>query len=135
MSGQWVDFRELREKLRFSDVLQHYHVELKIRGDRATGFCPLPCHPKHEGKRRTPSFSLNLARGIFQCFGCGAKGSVLDFACYMEGVDLSNSAAVRKVALELQDRFLGNGHGRNRDGHALGGTVQLQKLEPAQEKG
>jgi DNA primase len=104
----WVDFRELRAKLRFIDLLQHYHVELKIRGDRATGFCPLPNHPHHDGKRHSPSFSADLARGIFQCFGggCGAKGGILDFACYMEGADPTNSAALRRVALMLQDRFL-----------------------------
>jgi DNA primase len=112
----WVDFRELRAKLRFIDLLQHYHVELKIKGDRATGFCPLPKHPHHDGKRHSPSFSADLARGIFQCFGggCGARGGILDFACYMEGVDPTNSAALRRVALMLQDRFLlGNTEGRN----------------------
>src|SRR5258708_479350 len=44
MSSQWVDFRELRAKLNFSEVLKHYHVELKVKGDQATGFCPLPGH-------------------------------------------------------------------------------------------
>jgi len=75
MSGEWVNFKELRAKLRFSDVLESYDVHLKVKGDRATGFCPLPHHPRREGKRHSPSFSANLARGIFQCFGCGAKGT------------------------------------------------------------
>ena len=73
----WVDFKELRSKLRFGELLQHYDVTLKVKGRKATGFCPLPCH---EGKRRSPSFSADLERGIFQCFGCSAKGNLLDFA-------------------------------------------------------
>jgi DNA primase len=102
MTTTWVDFKELRAKLRFSDVLKSYNVDLKVKGDRATGFCPLP---GHNGNRRSPSFSANLAKGVFQCFGCGAKGNVLDFASFMQGVDPTDSAAFRRVALDLQDRF------------------------------
>lgn len=112
MSSTWVDFRELREKLRFAEVLKHYGVELKMKGDRATGFCPLPGHERHSGKRRSPSFSAQLAKGMFQCFGCGAKGNVLDFAAYMEGVNPDDSGALREVALRLQDQFLGGGNRR-----------------------
>jgi DNA primase len=102
----WVDFRELRTKLRFADVLKHYGVELRVRGERATGFCPLPCHPTHEGKRRSPTFSAHLGKGLFNCFGCGAKGNALDFAAYMTGVDPNDPTALRKVAVDLQDRFV-----------------------------
>jgi DNA primase len=132
----WVDFRELRARLRFIDLLQHYRVELKIRGDRATGFCPLPKHPQHDGKRHSPSFSADLARGIFQCFGggCGAKGGILDFACYMEGVDPANSASLRRVALMLQDQFLlGNTERRNdrhEDRHRGSPTAPIKEAAP-----
>jgi len=98
----WVDFKELRTKLRFEDVLRHYGVEVKRKGNQHHGFCPLP---NHKGKRNSPSFSANLERGIFQCFGCGAKGNVLEFAALMENVDLEDGAAFRKVALELQREF------------------------------
>jgi len=66
------------------------------------GYCPLP---NHNGKRNSPSFSANLEKGIFQCFGCGAKGNVLDFAALMEKTDPKDGAALRKVALKLQQRF------------------------------
>jgi CHC2-type zinc finger protein len=78
----WIDFKELRSKLRFSDVFRHYAVQVTVKGERATGFCPLPTH---QGQRRSPSFSVHLERGIWQCFGCQAKGNLLDFACRMEG--------------------------------------------------
>jgi DNA primase len=106
MSSTWVDFKELRTRLRFADVLRSHNVELKIKGDRATGFCPLPGHPRHEGKRRTPSFSANLTRGLFNCFGCHAHGNAIDFQCYMSGGDPQNPTQLRDAALHLQERFL-----------------------------
>lgn len=105
----WIDFKALRAKLDFEEVLQHYGVEVKCKGKQHHGFCPLP---NHNGKKNSPSFSVNLERGIFQCFGCGAKGNVLEFAALMEKVDPKDGAALRRVAGELQKRFcpeLGDG--------------------------
>lgn len=103
--GQWVDFKELRERLDFAAVLRHYGVELKAKGQQHQGLCPLPNHPKHTGKKRTSSFSANLTKGIWQCFGCGGKGNVIEFAALMEGFDPKNKEDFRKAALALQDRF------------------------------
>lgn len=104
MSG-WINFKELRAKLDFEQVLRHYGVEVKRKGDQHHGFCPLP---SHQGKKNSPSFSANLKRGIFQCFGCGAKGNILEFAAMMEKVSLTDGAAFREVALALQSRFCPN---------------------------
>jgi DNA primase len=104
----WIDFKALRAKLDFEKVLQHYGVEVKRKGNQHHGFCPLP---NHNGKKNSPSFSANLERGIFQCFGCGAKGNVLEFAALMQNVDPKDGVALHKVAAELQKRFcpeLGN---------------------------
>lgn len=98
----WIDFRELRARLDFGKVLESYGVEVKRKGDQHLGFCPLP---GHNGKKNSPSFSANLARGIFQCFGCGAKGNILDFAALMAKRDPTDGEAVRAVALELQKKF------------------------------
>jgi len=98
----WIDFKALRAKLDFERVLQHYGVEVKRKGKQHHGFCPLP---NHQGKKNSPSFSANLERGIFQCFGCGAKGNVLEFAAMMEKADPKDGAALHKVAGELQKQF------------------------------
>jgi DNA primase len=98
----WIDFKGLRSKLNFEEVLRHYGVEVKRKGNQHQGFCPLP---NHQGKKNSPSFSANLERGIFQCFGCGAKGNVLEFAAMMEKADPKDGAALHKVAGELQKRF------------------------------
>ena len=104
MSTTWIDFKELRSKLKFLDVLNFYNVEVKVRGDRATGICPLPCHPAKEGKRRA-SFSCHLQKGVFQCFSCQGKGNVLDFAVLMEGGNPDDSTDFRKTALKLAEHF------------------------------
>lgn len=103
----WIDFKELRTQLEFAVVLRHYGVELKLTGDQHHGFCPLP---SHSGKKNSPSFSANIKRGIWQCFGCGEKGNTLDFAILMEGGNPENGEDVRRVALELKERLLGASH-------------------------
>ena len=102
MENLWIDFKALRAKLDFEQVLRHYGVEVHRKGRQHQGLCPLP---GHDGKKNLPSFSANLERGIFHCFGCKAKGNVLEFAALMERVSLKNGAAIRKVALKLQEQF------------------------------
>jgi DNA primase len=102
MKTNWIDFKELRAKLDFEQVLRHYGVEVKRKGNQHHGYCPLP---NHNGKKNSPSFSAQLEKGIFQCFGCGAKGNILDFAAMMEKTDPKDGAALHKVAAELQKRF------------------------------
>ena len=103
MSNQWLDFAELRQRLDFAAVLKHYGVELKVRrGNQHQGFCPLPTH---QGQKRSPSFSANLDRKIWKCFGCGASGNCIDFAARMEGVDPANGKELRRIGLLLAERF------------------------------
>src|SRR6516165_12107735 len=55
------------------------HVQLRRAGRNFVGLCPF-----HNEK--TPSFSVNLERGFFHCFGCGAGGTVFDFLMKNEGL-------------------------------------------------
>lgn len=98
----WIDFKKLRANLNFEQVLRHYGVEVRRKGKQHHGFCPLP---KHNGKKNSPSFSANLEKGIFQCFGCGAKGNLLDFAVLMNNGNPKDAATLREAAAELQARF------------------------------
>ncbi len=100
--SQWIDFKTLRQSLSFEAVLRFYNVEPNIKGTQHHGYCPLP---NHNGKKNSPSFSASMAKGIFQCFGCSARGNVLDFAVLMEGSQPDNPSAVRKTALALQEKF------------------------------
>lgn len=108
----WINFKELRDELSFEAVLRHYGVELKLKGDQHMGFCPLP---GHQGKRNSPSFSANMEKKVFHCFGCQAKGNILEFAALMEKEPLDNGAALRKVCIRLRDRFCPVGHGKKKE--------------------
>lgn len=111
----WVNFKELRQKLRFEDVLRHFGVEISRKGEQHQGACPLPQHP---GSRRAPSFSANLERGLFRCFSCGSQGNLLEFACMMTGHSPSDADALRAVAVELQQKLIGTGDSRTRQNGA-----------------
>lgn len=101
---QWINFVELREQLKFADVLASYKVRLEPKGktDQHVGTCPLPSHPDAKGK----TFSANFAKGVWQCFGCHESGNVIDFAVLMEGKSKKDGQAVREVATQLRERFV-----------------------------
>jgi len=100
--SNWVDFRVLRERLNFAEVLQYYRVDFKRKGTQGLAFCPLP---GHQDPKRSPSFSVSFEKRIFQCFGCGAKGNLLDFIAQMQGLDPRNAAQFRQAALFAQRTF------------------------------
>ena len=133
MKKTWIDFKALRAALDFAQVLEHYGVEVKRKGEQHMGYCPLP---NHNGKRNSPSFSANLERGIFQCFGCGAKGNILDFAALMEKSDPKDGAALLAGARKLQDRFcpeLGE-HSPESKNPAKEKSAPRPKAEPKDER-
>jgi len=102
----WINFKELRERIRIADVLKQYNVQLKVRGEKATGLCPLPTHPaRNDGKKRSPSFSVHLGKGIWHCFGCGAQGNVLDLGARLQGLDPDDPVQFRKAALKMAETF------------------------------
>ncbi|MCD8497835.1 MAG: CHC2 zinc finger domain-containing protein [Alphaproteobacteria bacterium] len=54
------------------------------------------CCPFH--KEKTPSFTINDAKGFYYCFGCGAKGDVLNFVMKHDNLDFR--PAVELLAAE-----------------------------------
>lgn len=68
----WDNFiDELKLQINIVDVIGR-EVKLKRAGSNYKGLCPF-----HSEK--TPSFSVNEERQIFNCFGCGEKGDVIKF--------------------------------------------------------
>ena len=61
---------------------------------KRTGSQFMSCCPFHED--RTPSFSINDEKGLFNCFGCGKKGNIFDFVQETRG--FSFPEAVRFLA-------------------------------------
>jgi DNA primase len=91
----WVDFKSVKTSVSMTDVLGHYAINsLKKQGDELRGRCPIH---KGEGAR---TFHVNIAKNVFKCFSCGAKGNILDFVAAMEG------CTARDAALKLKGWFL-----------------------------
>ncbi len=62
---------EIKSRVDILDVVQS-RVVLKKKGQNYWGCCPF-----HNEK--TPSFSVNVQKGIFKCFGCGEGGDAISF--------------------------------------------------------
>jgi len=73
-----VDFRSLRQAVSMEQVLKHlgYFEALRGFGPQRRGPCPL----HDQADQRFRSFSVNLAKNVFQCFHppCRAAGNTLD---------------------------------------------------------
>jgi CHC2 zinc finger/Toprim domain len=105
----FIDFKALRQSLSFRKILEHYQVDFAEKsGGQAYAFCPLPLHVRKADAPRSPSLSVNLERGIFQCFSCQGAGNLIEFTALMEGVDPKDGTGFRRIALQL-DRLFNNG--------------------------
>jgi len=97
MSEKWVDFSAVKSAVQIEQVLEHYGITwLRKSGDNLAGRCPI-----HSGEEGSKSFSVNLAKNVYQCFStdCKSKGNVLDLTAAME------KCSVRDAALKLADWF------------------------------
>ncbi|HBA97269.1 MAG TPA: DNA primase [Lachnospiraceae bacterium] len=75
----WYTEEQIEEVRISNDIVNVIgsYIKLKRSGSSYTGLCPF-----HNEK--TPSFSVNPARQIYKCFGCGASGSVITFVMEYE---------------------------------------------------
>ncbi len=89
-SGEWVDFRAVKEAVSMLALLEHYGIagKLKKRGEELRGKCPL-----HDGEG-TDTFHASLTKNAFNCFSCKAKGNVLDFVAAKEKCSVRNAAVM-----------------------------------------
>lgn len=80
-----IDFAKMKAEHRISSVIG-ITVELKKSGHEWIGRCPFH-------SERSPSFTVNDAKGFAHCFGCGWHGDVADFIVALDGIDLREAAA------------------------------------------
>lgn len=92
-----VDFEMIKARADFRAVLAHYHLTPVGRGDQVKILCPF-----HDDDR--PSCSVNLADGLFHCFGagCNLEGNVLDFVHRMEVLG-GEAVTIRQAAVTLAE--------------------------------
>jgi len=71
---------EIKSRVDLAELLQTRGVELKTRGNKAQGRCPF-----HADK--SPSLSIDTARGLWHCFGCNAGGDAIRFVMRFDKID------------------------------------------------
>src|SRR4051794_3531096 len=87
-----IDFNFVRQEADFLAVLEHYGLVVHGSGVQRQVLCPFHAN-------RKPSLKVNLGRKVFNCFGCGAKGNIIEFVRLKEGLDNDEvRAAARKLA-------------------------------------
>lgn len=74
---------KIKERLSIVDVIGSYITIQKV-GKNFKAKCPF-----HDDK--SPSFSVSPDRGLYYCFGCGAKGDMFTFTQEFEGVDFQGA--------------------------------------------
>jgi DNA primase len=84
---------KLKHEIALPSLAERTGLELKKTGHELTGRCPF-----HEDS--TPSLSINPERNVFQCFGCGAAGTPVDWTMKEKGLDFRQA-----VELLLRDFY------------------------------
>lgn len=97
---------QIKDRLDILDVVSK-DVILKKTGGNYWGLCPFH-------KEKTPSFSVNPAKGIYKCFGCGEGGDALSYLQKTRGTGFSEliKDLAEQFGLELPNTFSGT---KNKD--------------------
>jgi DNA primase len=107
-----------------TDFVQLASEQIALRrvGTRWIGLCPFHAE-------KTPSFNVNAEQGLYYCFGCGARGDVIQFVRETEQLDFVEAveklAARSGIALRYDDASASREHQqRARLNDALGRAVE-----------
>ena len=99
-------------------VLADRGIELKKKGRVLVARCPF-----HEEK--TASFTVTASKGLYHCFGCGARGDVFGFITKRDKVGFPRAMEIlaRRAGLDLKDlmneRPVPQVNGMNGHGHEV----------------
>lgn len=77
---------QIKSRLPIEEVLASY-ITLVAAGTQFKAKCPF-----HNEK--TASFSVSPERGLYYCFGCSAKGDIVNFVQEFEGVDFKGALKI-----------------------------------------
>ncbi|MEN8248815.1 MAG: CHC2 zinc finger domain-containing protein, partial [Bacteroidota bacterium] len=91
---------EIKNRIDIEEVVSDF-VSLKRKGQNLWANCPF-----HNEK--TPSFSVNPAKGFYKCFGCGAGGDATDFVMEVEKINYLDAIRWlgKKYGVEIQEEEL-----------------------------
>jgi DNA primase catalytic core len=83
-----MEIAEIKSRLSLDQVLSHYGLKADRNG--------MLCCPFHDDK--TPSLKIYEKSQMFKCFGCGAKGDVIEFIQLKERCD-KHTAIIKAASL------------------------------------
>jgi DNA primase len=127
------DIDRVRESTDLVDLISEV-TKVKRSGRSFMAVCPF-----HEEK--TPSMSVDRARGLYHCFGCGKGGDVFSFVQETQGVDFADALELlaRRAGITLvQDPADARQRGRRGDAvEALRRAIDVyhDRLKKAPEAG
>ena len=91
MGQRYIDFAYVKQNASFERVIAGYNLKLLGRGAQRSMLCPFH-------RERRASCKIDLERKIFHCFGCRAKGNILEFVAHLEGDPDDLRTAALKIA-------------------------------------
>ena len=74
---------QIKDRLPITEVLASY-ITVEQSGQQYKAKCPFH-------NERTASFYISPDRGLYYCFGCGAKGDIFSFVSSFEGLDFKGT--------------------------------------------
>ncbi|MDA8317783.1 MAG: CHC2 zinc finger domain-containing protein [Actinomycetota bacterium] len=106
-----------RRRHSLADVARRTGISLPGTTGAVTVRCPLASHGHPD---RSPSLRLFLDAGIFFCFGCGARGDVVEWVCRLESLGWREAIAALDSGRPLANAWSGARSESARAGSAVG---------------
>lgn len=108
------DIERVRSEVPILDVIGR-HVEVKRVGASYKSLCPFHAE-------KSPSFSISPDKGMYFCFGCGAKGDVITFLREIEGYDFPTAveALASSIGVVVRHDDADKGEERERRAQLVG---------------
>lgn len=89
------------EKIDYEKVIEYFNIRNATHSINEVQFsCPFPEHYRGD---RNPSAGINKKNGLWHCFSCGRKGTVVTFVAELEGV--SDAIATRWIREGFDSSF------------------------------
>src|ERR1700722_3213612 len=122
-SQRFID--DLRLQANIVRVIEEY-VPLKRAGTKYKGLCPF-----HSEK--TPSFSVDLDKGFFYCFGCQAGGDAFKFLELHEKVGFQDAVRMlaQKFGVAIPEETNGTPEDARRDASLREGLLKVHEVAAA----
>lgn len=103
--------QQLRERVVLSEIIAR-SVRLTQRGKEKLGLCPF-----HQEK--SPSFTVNDAKGIYYCFGCGANGDAISFLRSSQNLTFVEAVGHLAEVAGLQVEYVQTPHPKSMERQSL----------------